>query len=468
MENSTWCPIPWLSQSIRNTGELRVCCHANPSESGGILRDATGAPLNARDTDLVAARNAPLLREVRTAMSEGKWHAACVRCQNEERSGIRSRRRYESEIWTDQLSEASALAATEADGTIDASKFPLAHADIRFGNLCNLKCRSCGPTDSSKWYSDYVKLRGPKFREHTVEVTLGEDRGRYLPSPNLYDWHESPGFWAQLEKQMPSIRQLYLVGGEPLLIEGHYDFLEKCVREGHAERIKLEYNSNITAIPERAWKLWRHFRLVQVGASIDGIGAVNDYIRHPSKWETVLTNLKRLDEAEGEFRVLISSTVMIYNVLHLPEMLVWKARQNFKRVNMDSWKPLITPHPLHRPAHLNIQALPQVVKEKVAAHYASKRPEIVDAIRSSNLRDPERAIASADGLMEKYLDFMWQKDLSHEFKNFVSYTSRLDAIRGESLARSIPELYALVREHWGAPAFRAQSGPELGNNIPSI
>jgi hypothetical protein len=445
-----------MSQSIRNTGDMRVCCHANPSETGGILRDESGKPYNASSADLVAARNAPLLKEVRRAMSEGRWHAACVRCQNEENSNIRSRRRYETEIWADVISEPVALSGTLKDGEIDPSRFPLAHADIRFGNLCNLKCRSCGPTDSSKWYSDHVKLHGPSFREQTTQVRLNEDRGMYRPSPDLYAWHGSPEFWAQLERQMPTIRQMYLVGGEPLLIDAHYDFLEKCVRAGHASRIKIEYNSNITAIPERAWRLWKHFRLVQVGASIDGIGAVNDYIRHPSKWPAVLANLQKLDEAEGEFRVLISSTVMIYNVLHLPDMLIWKARQNFRRVNMDSWKPLITPHPLHKPSHLNIQALPHEVKLRVAAHYAAKTPEVIDAIRASGLADPRRALESASGLMEKYLDFMWAKDLSSFMPAFWDYTNKLDAIRGESLRQSIPDLWNLLSG--GCPSAGA---PEL-------
>src|SRR4051794_22855093 len=95
----TWCPIPWLSQSIRNTGNLRVCCHANVSANGGILRDADGVALNAATTDLTAARNAPLLKEVRAKMARGEWHSACTRCQTEEKSGIRSRRKYETEIW---------------------------------------------------------------------------------------------------------------------------------------------------------------------------------------------------------------------------------------------------------------------------------------------------------------------------------------------------------------------------------
>ncbi len=143
-------------------------------------------------------------------------------------------------------------------------------------------------------YSDYKKLWGAKFRESSVQVSLHEEAGRILPVPNLYSWYESSTFWQQLQAVMPSIRQMYLVGGEPLLIEAHYDFLESCVKRGYAQNIKLEYNSNITAIPDKAWSLWKHFRLVQIGASIDGIGRVNDYIRHPSKWERVHENLMRL------------------------------------------------------------------------------------------------------------------------------------------------------------------------------
>ncbi len=182
----------------------------------GILRDVNGQALNAATANLAEARNAPLLKDVRQAMLEGRWHSACTRCETEEKSGIRSRRIYETEIWQKQLNAERAVRSTRCDGEIEPDQFPLAHLDIRFGNLCNLKCRSCGPTDSSKWYSDYKKLWGAKFRESSVQVTLHDEQGRIVPSPDLYTWYESPNFWSQLDQVMPGIRQLYLVGGEPL------------------------------------------------------------------------------------------------------------------------------------------------------------------------------------------------------------------------------------------------------------
>ncbi len=65
-------------------------------------------------------------------------------------------------------------------------------------------------------------------------------------------------------------------------------------------------------------------------------------------------------------------------------MLIWKAKQDFQRVNMDSFKPLLTPHPLHRPLFLNIQALPVEVKETITRHFQTKTTEIIEAIELSH------------------------------------------------------------------------------------
>ena len=435
-----------MSQSIRNNGELRVCCHANQGADRGIVRHADGAPYNAGTDDLGAARNSELMKDVRSSILKGEWHPTCNRCQSEESAGIRSRRIYENELWHKTTDETQSLINTERDGTIDTSKFPVAYMDVRFGNLCNLKCRSCGPTDSSKWYGDYYKLWGKQFSESSQTMVLSENNGRMSVSPNPYAWHESEKFWFQLEQNMDGIGKLYLVGGEPLLIHAHYKFLEKCVERGYAPRISIEYNSNISTIPPKALELWKHFKMVQVGASIDGLGKVNDYIRHPSKWQDIENNLVMLDTAEGNLRVLVSTTIMVYNVLNFPDMMIWKANKNFQRVNRDPAKPLITPHPLHRPHHLNIQILPESAKSYVSSYYKSKQAEINEAVyASAPIKDKDLAIKSAEGLLKRYELFMWQKDLSHELPNFWNYTRRLDRIRNESIEAALPELYELIK-----------------------
>jgi sulfatase maturation enzyme AslB (radical SAM superfamily) len=90
-----------------------------------------------------------------------------------------------------------------------------------------------------------------------------------------------------MEQEIPTIERLYIVGGEPLLIDQHYEFLQKCIDAGRSKSIVIEYNTNITNIPERAWNIWKHFERIQIGMSVDAVGPINDYIRNPSKWHKI-------------------------------------------------------------------------------------------------------------------------------------------------------------------------------------
>ena len=139
------------------------------------------------------------------------------------------------------------------------------------------------------------------------------------------------------------------------MIDPHYTFLQKCVDKGYAKDIVVEYNSNLTNIPQRAWNIWKHFRKIGIGASIDAIGDLNRYIRYPSDFKTIWKNLEKLSTAEGNFSVWIAATINVYNVWELPEIIEHYLRNELPRINDDDVKPIISPHPLHGPQFLNIR-----------------------------------------------------------------------------------------------------------------
>jgi hypothetical protein len=448
--NSTLCPIPWMSQSYRANGDIRVCCQAQHGPTGGILRDEAGTPLNAKTADLEAIRNNPMAKSIRRAMMEGKWHPECFRCKTEESAGIRNRRIYENEIWidNDSFDWEHLLANTAVDGSIDATTIECSFYDVRFGNLCNLKCRMCGPTDSSQWYQDQVKLWGPQYKDSHGIVNLVKDGNKYVPENNVYDWHESDHFWEQMDRRIPEIRKLYLVGGEPLMIDRHYDFLERCIEQDQAKNIVLEYNSNITNIPQRAWTVWKHFKTVQIGASIDGVGDINHYMRYPSNFDAIHKNLKRLSVEEGNFKVWIAATISVYNVLHFPEFMEWAIRNKMPRVNDDDTKPVLTPHPLHGPKFLNMRMLPGFAKDAVAAKFAASKPILHAAIEEQDFtrKRKDASILSVNNLLDQYQAFMYAEDYSDHLPKFWHATRKLDAIRNHSIEDYIPELYNLIKD----------------------
>jgi hypothetical protein len=227
---TTFCPIPWIFQAVRNNGDIRICCQANVTENQGVVRKPDGSPFNAGIDDMAQARNADLMKDVRKNMLAGVWSSECGRCKQEEESGLNSRRQYELEIWKFSVSDAAEL--TNEDGSIKESK--LKYYDLRFGNLCNLACRMCGPTDSHTWYEQWVEYHGSNsYKDTHGTVSLVRNPNGRLSTTD-YDWHNSESFWQQIENNIPNIEHVYMAGGEPMMIERHYEFLQKCIDMEHA------------------------------------------------------------------------------------------------------------------------------------------------------------------------------------------------------------------------------------------
>ena len=450
--NKTLCPIPWMSQSLRANGDIRVCCQAQHGPTGGILKDEAGNAYNAKTADLKKVRNSELSKEIRQFMMQGKWHPECIRCQTESEAGMNARIDYENDIWVSrgEFDWDDLLAKTDADGTIREDEINCSFYDVRFGNLCNLKCRMCGPTDSSQWYEDQVKLWGDSYRDSHGKVKLVKNaKGKYEPETDLYNWHESDNYWVQMDNSIEEIRKLYIVGGEPLLIDRHYEFLQKCVDQGHAQNIIVEYNTNLTNIPQRAWDIWKHFKQVNIGASIDGVGDINYYMRYPSNFDKIYENLVKLSQAEGNFKVWIAATINVFNALHFPEFMEWIIKNKLPRINDDNFKPIITPHPLHGPRFYNTRMFPQKVKDIVHQKYQDYKPILIDLIDKQNWEE-DRKVASKKEvvrLLDQYSKYMYAKDFSDAVPQFWKATRRLDEIRQHSIEDYIPELYEILKEY---------------------
>ena len=143
-----------------------------------------------------------------------------------------------------------------------------------------------------------------------------------------HNWVKSRPLAFLMEQCLPSLESLHFAGGEPLIIPEMLEALDLCIQAGRADQIDLSYNTNITVIPDRVARLWPYFRSVTVHCSVDGFGAVNDYIRRPSQWSDIDRNLHLLDQHFKEWKlrlVVCSATVQAYNVLQLGELFDYLA-----------------------------------------------------------------------------------------------------------------------------------------------
>lgn len=431
--SKTFCPIPWNFQAVRNNGDLRICCQANVSAGRGILRRDGGDAFNAKDGELDLSRNSQLAKDIRKEMLNEKWHQACSRCYEEEKAGLESRRLYELASW--ELRASDIKDCTQADGTLDLNQSPVRYYDLRFGNHCNLSCRMCGPGDSDAWYDDYVQLTGHQsFKDTHGEILLSETERGWKDKSDSYNWYQSEKFWQELEANMENVCHIYMAGGEPLLIKKHYDFLEGCIAKGFSKNIILEYNTNLTILNSRVIDLWKQFKQVGVGASIDGFGEVFEFQRYPAQWSRVYENLKKLDSIGSPVMSWLACTVTVYNALHIPEFIEWKLTQSgFTRINSSSRKPVITHHMAHKPEHLNIRSLTPEQK----AHVQAKYNEYRDHFRKTLKEDlSKKAIKILDSI-ETYM--MAKQSKPEHTEEMWAFSKKLDQIRGQESARFLPK-----------------------------
>ena len=444
--SKTLCPLPWISQSVRNNGDVRVCCHAKASKNQGMLKKENGEIYNVAKDNLSQARNSPTLKKIRRTMLKGEDPEECVRCQNEETNGIESRRVYETRNWKDFFSFQKAVQWTDEEGSIDPSKTPNVHYDIRFGNRCNLKCRMCGPTDSDLWYSDYVKVWGKKsFKDsHGFVQLIPKNKGLYQTKNKDYDWMDSSHFWRQIKSNFQNIQYIYTVGGEPLLIDKHYELLRMIIEKGQPENMTIEYNSNLTILPNKALKLWKRFKRINIGVSLDGLGSINDYIRYPSRFKKIEENLDTLDKSEGNFRIWIATTVQAYNIYHLTDLIYWKLKKHFQNVNpLQTNTPILNLHPLHNPDFLNVKILPKAYKNQVKEKFHNFLLSLEEITKEEGYSEKEslKIQQASKQLLDSYTSYMDSEDWSHLLPKFMKLTKSLDQIRNQHLKDVLPELY---------------------------
>lgn len=432
----TFCPLPWVYQAFRNNGDIRVCCQANQSPNRGIITRDDGTTFNAATANLDESRNSELMKRLRRNMIAGEWSPECKRCRVEESNGLDSNRHYAIADW--EMTVDDVKNETAEDGTIDTTRFPVISYDLRFGNLCNLVCRMCGPTDSHSWYEQWSSYTGKdSFNDTHGKVQLVRNQVGRLTT-NDYDWHDSENFWTQIENNLDNIQHVYMAGGEPLLIERHYEFLQKCIDRDVAKNIKLEYNTNGTTLPKRVLELWKKFKQVELGVSIDGIGSVVEYQRWPAKWSQLYNNLKKLNSiahVQPNIKCWLAVTVTVYNVLHIADMVEWKLFESgLDKINSHGIKTIITPHIAHRGLEINIKILPKEFKLEVVERYKKSIETL------TNLGADQQSIERATSIYNSILKYMNSEDLSEHLPEFIKFTKFLDKERNQSIVKILPSL----------------------------
>jgi len=290
----TICPLPWMHVEVRNQGDFFPCCvyeNDEPSTYNGIQDYFTHN-----------------LEQIRQQFLQAKPPSGCHKCFSREQNGAISNRQRHIKFYKKQF-------LTE---WIDHAK--IRSLDLKPGNVCNFKCRICGPRNSSLHVHEQL-LQNPPNNNRIALIDLNR-KGNWFDtnfelSQEIFDISEN-------------LINLDLMGGEPLLIKKVSELIHKLASDGTSKQIRMHLHTNGSVWPDNIVHLFKNFRAVDIALSIDNIKDRFELERGGS-WHAVEKNVEKFCKLKNQgVNVYLYTTVNIQNVYYMDEILSWSDSYNLE------------------------------------------------------------------------------------------------------------------------------------------
>ena len=311
------CMAPWVHTYLSPQTERRMCCASRePAQNFEQYIDTAAGSGKYIPITLDEHWNSPHMMSVRSRMMSGETLPECEVCNDK----LLNTDVYRTYFW--QLFKHKYPDIWETTDTAGRTTMQPVSWDYRFSNLCNFKCRTCGDMLSSSWESEQ--------RQH-----------------NMIDWSNSKNSWmrpevrktisafqdSEIEAEFAAaveqhrVEEVYWVGGEPLMYEQHWRYMKRIVELGDGPKVYARYNTNLSRVDYRGVNLYcdilSGLRDWQICASLDGTGAIGEYIRTGLEYDRWLEHFGQAVEIQRHRR-----QVRIDFTLTLPGMFeVTRIRQ---------------------------------------------------------------------------------------------------------------------------------------------
>ena len=356
-----FCVLPWISLETSPIGTVRPCCLAEEE-----IVDNAGDKFDLNSANFGSIQRSHYMQDLRQQFLDQKRPQSCRKCWREESAGRTSKRMHTLDRLKHMI--------PDQEWTADAK--PLMFLDLKLGNICNLKCRICGSWSSSTFATEELQW-----------LRRNEDRkdNHHYHMLRAGAWpRENPKFWTELDQVSDQIKYIEFTGGEPFMIQEHFDLLNDLIARGIAGGIEIHYNTNGTQWPESAEAIWKHFKTVEIAFSIDDVGDRFEYQRTNAVWTDVCANIERfrlMRDRNPNIRLQVCTTVNVFNVYYLEAVANWIDTQAFDFVYWNM---------MHEAYYFSISTLPESAKQAIAQQLqaaqvsAKHQPEFAQIVNFMN------------------------------------------------------------------------------------
>jgi len=346
---TTLCLAPWTHTYLSPQTERRMCCASRePAQNFRQYIDTSAGTGKYIPITLEEHWNGEHMRSVRRRMMAGETLPECEVCNDK----ILNTSVYRS--YFDSLFGHKYLQVVDTTDETGFTTMKPVSWDYRFTNLCNFKCRMCGDMLSSSWESEQ--------RQH-----------------NMIDWSNPKNNWMQpqIKKQIEQfqdtqieaefsqaveehrVEEVYWVGGEPLMYEQHWRYMQRIIELGDGPNVYARYNTNLSRINYKGVNLYNdilnRIRDWQICASIDGTGAIGEYIRTGLDYSAWLANFRQgVAIASHRRQMRIDFTLTLPGMFEVANIqrLAQEEKVDILAKVIFSFSPDIVMSPLSLPRHL--------------------------------------------------------------------------------------------------------------------
>lgn len=377
---NTACKKLWNHLYIGTDHNINPCCVAD-------IRFPLGNITKNTVEEIIDSDYAKSLRQ---HMIDGYQIKACKICYDREDNNIKSFR--------------------EEFNATTVERMPTESLDIRLNNICNFKCRMCSDYYSSSIQNESKLIYGKNyngFKKVKSKIERQNALQKVLPFINKYN------------------KSIYFAGGEPLIMDEHYSILDTLI-DNNLTNVKLIYNTNLSNLTYKNFdilKLWKNFKQVELGISVDASNDIAEYLRHGTIWNDLVKNINQVKKQVPHVRCKVTSTAGFLNVKNLIELQKKWIQSNYFTV--DDFSVSI----MH--GYLNVAVLPDYHKNTLKKYIINH----ISFLGKTPLAEDWNYV----------LHYMINNDFSYLLDEFRTRMKTLDAHRQESFLKTFPEFSDLYQ-----------------------
>ena len=371
--DKNFCLIPWTGFELEPDGNVKNCI---------ISKDVIGSIYKNSIQDIIKGNS-----KIKQAMMEGKFPSNCDGCYLQEKH-----RKKNFESISSRLYYAKEIGPSISKGLLDSKdNFKLKHIDLRWSNACNQVCVYCGADYSSKWAAEL----GKKIPHNQKAIDKVKD---------------------YVFANIKNLTNVYLAGGEPLLMKQNQEFLQLLYKENPDVTIRV--NTNLSKTDTKIFDQLCKFKNVHWTISVEAIEQEYEYIRYHGNWQNFLNNLNVIKKLPH--RISFNMLYFILNYKSIFDCVDYFQKLGFHN-NSFVIGPLLDPH------YLNILNLPTSI--------------INELIGILKFKIKEKPGFLLENSYQNLLQYLTETEFCANIENTQAELKKMDKRRNINSNKIFPELY---------------------------